>query len=83
MANVVDMNKIILAFGINIGIKKERKFILIKKNYEYSNSKPLALVYQSLGPVQHDLAYEEGPHLHCLELAQHSSYLSQARSKSN
>jgi hypothetical protein len=39
--------------------------------YEYSKSKLLASLNQSIGPVYGNLAYDEDPHLHCLEPTQH------------
>ena len=46
---------------------------------EYSKSKPLASLNQSLGPVYDNLVYDEDPHLHCLEvqhkIAQHQHHI--------
>ena len=39
---------------------------------EYSKSKPLASLNQSIGPMYDNLAYDEDPHLHCLEPTQYS-----------
>jgi hypothetical protein len=63
----------ILAFGLNIGIKKKNKIISLVWIFdEYSKPKPLASLNQSIGSVYDDLAYDEDPHLHCLEPTQHS-----------
>jgi hypothetical protein len=40
--------------------------------HEYSKSKLLAPLNQSIGPMYSNLAYDEDPHLHCLEPIQHS-----------
>ena len=46
---VVDIKKIILAFGLNLSLKFD----------EYSKSKPLASLDQSLGPLYDDIGYNE------------------------
>ena len=55
-----------LAFGLNIDTKKKKKISLNWILDEYSKSKPLASLDQSIGPMHDDLAYDEDPHLHCL-----------------
>ena len=52
---------IILSFGINICNKKKEKSILNQIFDEYSKSKSLASLNQSLGLMYDDLAYDEDP----------------------
>ena len=60
------MKKIILAFVLNIVIKKEKKK-KISLNWifdKFSKSKPLAPLNQSICPMYDDLTYDEDPHIH-------------------
>jgi hypothetical protein len=65
---VMDLNNVMLVFGLNIGIKKKSlNWIFV----QYAKSISLAL-NQSVRPMYDDHAYDEDPHLHCMEPTQHS-----------
>ena len=51
----------IVAFELNIGIKKKKVICLDLIFDEYSKSKPLASLNQSIGFVYDDHAYDEDP----------------------
>ena len=64
----------ISAFVLNIDLKKERKIIFSLHwiSDVYAKSTPLASLNQYIGLMYDDLGYDENPHLHFLEPAQHS-----------
>ena len=58
----------ILAFVLNIGIKKGKMFYSLNYIFDDSSkSEPLASLNQYIGPVYDDLGYDEDSHLRCLE----------------